>query len=87
LTMSKRQGPDDFGLNFQTGKEGRAEIHTNFYVAILIETTANELSFAGLAVRRDDDFPPNSSFELPSASGKLDLRYGPVVILVKFGKL
>ena len=85
--MPKRQGTDDFGLNLQTGKDGSAEIQANFYVVILIEMTANELSFADLAVRRDDDFVPYSSFELPSASGKFDLRYSPVVILVEFDKL
>ena len=85
--MPKWQGPDDFGLNFQTGKDGSAEIQANFYVVILIEMTVNELSFANLAIRRDADFSPNSSFELPSASGKLDLRYSPVVIRVEFGNL
>ena len=85
--MPKRQGRDDFGLNFQTGKDGSAEIQTNFYIVILIKMTANELSFADLAVRSDDDFPTYSSFQLPSASRELDLRYSPVVILVEFGKL
>ena len=76
-----------FGLNFQTGKDSSAEIQTNFYVVILIETAANGFVFGDFAVSCDDDLPRYRRFELPSASGKLDLRYSPVVILVEFGKL
>ena len=85
--MPKRQGRDEFGLNFQAGKNGSAKIQMNFHVVILIETAANGLSFGDFAVRCDDDFPPYSSFELPSASTELDLRYSAVVIPVEFGKL
>src|SRR5438046_10236354 len=85
--MPKRQRGDDFGLNFQTGKGRGAEIQTNFYVVILIEITANELSFADVAVRHDDDIPIYGSFESPLASAKLDLRYAAVVLLVEVTKL
>ena len=85
--MPKRQGRDEFGLNFQAGKGDSVEIQTNFYVVILVETTANGFVFGDFAVSRDDDFPRYRPFELPSGSAKLHLRYSPVVILVESGKL
>ena len=85
--MPKRQGRDEFGLNFQAGEDNSVEIQMNFYVLTLIEATANGFVFGDFAVSRDDDLPRYCPFELPSASGKLRLRYCPVTILVEFGKL
>src|SRR4029450_1831417 len=85
--MPKRQGRDEFGLNFQAGKDDSIEIQTNFNVVILIEPTANGFGFSDFAVSRDENLPRHRRVELPSASAKLDLRYSPIVILVEFGKL
>ena len=85
--MPKRQGRDEFGLNLQFGEDRSAEIQTNFYVVILIETATNGFGLGYLAIRREDNFPRYHRFELQSASGELDFRYSPVVILVEFGKL
>src|SRR5215470_10396788 len=85
--MPKRQVRDNFGLNLQTRKADSGEIQTNFYVVILIETTANGAVFGDFAIRRDDNLFRYSCFELGLASGELDLRYSPVVILVEFCNL
>ena len=74
-------------MNFQTGKDSSAEIQTNFYVVVLIETAANGFVLGDFAVSCDDDLPRYCRVELPSTSGELDLRYSPVVILVEFGNL
>ena len=85
--MTKRQGCDEFGLNFQTGKGGGPEIQTDFYVVILIELAANRLSLGDFAIRRDEKLPRYSRLELRSCLCELGLRHNPVVILVEFGKL
>src|SRR5215470_3632957 len=85
--MPKRKRGDDFGLNFQTGKGRDAEIQTNFYVVVLIETTANELRLSYFTIRRDDELARYDCFELQSAATELDLRHNSVVIVVEFDKL
>src|SRR5215831_13932372 len=85
--MPKRQGRNDFGLNLQIRKADSVEIQTNFYVVILIETTVNGAVFGDFAISRDDNLLRYNCFELRLASGELDLRYSPVVILVEFCNL
>ena len=86
--MPKRQGRDEFGLNFQIGKDDSVEIQKNFYVVILIETAVNGFVFDDFSIRCDDDLPRyRRSRVAMSASGELGLRHNPVVILVEFGKL
>ena len=51
--MSKRQGRDEFGLNFQTGKDGAAKVQMNFNIVIFIETAADGLGPGNFAIRRD----------------------------------
>ena len=85
--MTKRQGCDEFGLNFQIGKGHSVEIQTNFYVVILIETAVNRFVFDDFFSSCDDDLPFYRRFKLRSASGELGLRYNPAVILVEFGNL
>ena len=85
--MPKRQGRDEFGLNFQIGKADSVEIQKDFYVVILIETAVNGFVFDDFSSRCDDDLPFYRRFKLRSASGELGLRHNPVVILVEFGNL
>jgi hypothetical protein len=87
LAVPERQGRDESGLNFHTGKDPSAEIQTNFNVVILFETAVNRFVFGDFAVSRDENLPRYRRVELPLTSGELDLRYSPVVILVEFGNL
>jgi hypothetical protein len=74
-------------LNLQARRDGSVEIQANLYIVIFVETAANGFLFGDFAVRHDDDLPRYRRFELRSASGELDLRYSPFVILVQVGKL
>ena len=85
--MTKRQGCDEFGLNFQIGKDGSVEIQKNLYVVILIETAVNGFVFDDFFSSCDDDLPFYRRFKLRSASGELGLCHNPVVILVEPGNL
>ena len=85
--MTKRQGCDEFGLNFQIGKDDSVEIQKNFYVVIFIELAANRLSVGDFVIRCDEKLPRYSRLELRSCLCELGLRHNPVVILVEFGKL
>ena len=85
--MPKRQGRDDFGLNFQTRKANSVEIQKDFYVVILIETAVNRLILDDFAIRCDDDLPRYRRLELRSSLCELGLRHNPVVILVEFCNL
>ena len=85
--MAKRQGCDDFGLNFQIEKSDSVEIQKDFYVVILIETAVNGFVFDDFFSSCDDDLPFYRRFKLRSASGELGLRHNPVLILVELGNL
>ena len=85
--MAKRQGCDEFGLNFQIEKGNSVEIQTNFYVIILIETAVNGAVFGDFLSSYDDDLPFYRRFKLRSASRELGLRHNPVAILVELGDL
>ena len=85
--MTKRQGCDEFGLNFQTGKGGGPEIQADFYIVILIELAANRLSLGDFAIGRDEKLPRYSCGKMRLGSVELDLRHNPVVILVELGNL
>jgi len=85
--MTKRQGCDEFGLNFQIGKDDSVEIQTNFDVVIFIELASNRLSVGDFTVRCDEKLPRYSRIELRLASVELDLRYSAIVVLVEFGNL
>jgi hypothetical protein len=62
--MSQRQGADDFGLNFQTGKDGAAKIQMNFNIVIFIETAADGCRFRQFAIRRNDQLRGYDRFKL-----------------------
>ena len=85
--MPKWEGRNEFGLNFQIGKDGDAEIQTDFDVLILIETALNEFVFADFSSSCDDDLCSYDRFQLRSASGEFGLRHNPVLILVDLGNL
>ena len=85
--MAKRQGCDEFGLNFQIEKSDSVEIQKDFYVVILIETAVNGLSLGDFAIRRNEKLPRYSRLELRLALVELDLRYSAIVILVELGNL
>src|SRR5262245_47053405 len=85
--MPKRQGGNEFGMNFQIGKDDGGEIQNNFYVVILIEMTVNGFVFDDFSSSRDHDLPCYSRFKLRLAAAELDLRYTAIVVLVEFGNL
>ena len=85
--MAKRQGCDEFGLNFQIEKSDSVEIQKNFYVVILIKTAVNGFVFDDFFSSCDNDLPFYRRFKLRSASGELGLRHHSVVILVEFYNL
>ena len=85
--MPKRQGCDEFGFNFQIGKDDSVEIQKNFYSVIFIELAANRLSVGDFGIRCDDNLPRYSCVEMRTASVELDLRYSAIVVLVEFGNL
>ena len=85
--MPKRQGRDDFGLNFQTRKLHSRKIQTNFNIVIFIELAANRLRPSNLAIWRNEKLPRYRGLELRSRLCELGLRHSPVVILVEFCNL
>src|SRR5262245_43779623 len=85
--MPEWEGRDDFGLNFQIGKDDGPEIQTDLDIVTFVELAANRLSPGNLAIHYDAKLPRDSCLELRSCPCELGLRHNPVVIFIKFRNL